>query len=172
MKSISLGRKGWAIAAGIALLTALGLYLGGRWQERSRAAEAQEALAGRIATLTGERDRAAAALASARVQIALLRARSLLFETALDLERRNFGTANSRLDAAAEQLAAAQRIGGTGELDPLQSQIANTDLRVAADLAEQRARVLGFATRLDQLIGSASAPAQSAREGAPPPGDR
>ena len=164
MGAMTMERKGWAIAAAVAVLIAVGLYFAGRWQGRSGAEAGRETLEARIATLTGERDRATAELASARQQIALLRARSLLFETALDLERRNFGTANQRLDAAAEQLAAAQAAGGAGPIESLRSAIADVDLRVAADLGEQRTTVLDFASRLDRIIGTPPAP-EPARTG-------
>lgn len=155
MRPAGMDRRHLAIGLAVALLIGVALYFAGRWQERSRAEAIHEELTTRTVAAVAQRDRALAELAVAETQIKLLRARSLLFETALDLERRNFGTANTRLAAAAEQLAAVSA-GSTGAgregVEKLRGAIASTDLRVAADLAGQRARVLGFAEELDRLI--------------------
>lgn len=157
MRSVSLDRRGGVIAAIVVVVLLLALYLGGRWQERSRAAGTHGGLRSEIAAITTERDRIGAELAAARDENALLRARALLFETALDLERRNFGTANSRLDQVAEHLASLNEPVDPPRIDSLRAQISRMDLRVASDLAGQRATVLGFAARLDTLITAGGA---------------
>lgn len=155
MISPSVDKRRWAIGIVAAVVIGLALYFAGRWRERSRAEAISEELTARIDAVAAERNQATAALVAAQTQIGLLRARSLLFETALDLERRNFGTANSRLAAAAQQLAAvpadSAAVGVPG-VEDLREAIANTDLRVAADIAVQRARVLGFIEQLDRLM--------------------
>jgi hypothetical protein len=134
------------VLIGVALALALGaiLYFGGRWQERGQVVAVQEDLDGTRAQLELAEDR-----------IRLLRARSLLLETAVDLERRNFGTASQHLESAADELAAVRR-GGPAmdmqELHSLQRDVAATDLNVATDLQVQRTQVLGFVTRLDALM--------------------
>ena len=158
MRSVSLDRRGWLIVAIVAVVLLLALYLGGRWQERSRAARVHEGLRSEIAAIITERDRMRGELAAARDENALLRARALLFETALDLERRNFGTANSRLDQVSEHLASLDGQVDPPRIDSLRAQISRMDLRVASDLAGQRAAVLGLAARLDTLIAAAAAP--------------
>lgn len=156
-----MGKKQWAIGIAVAVLTGVILYFAGRWQERSRAESQSRELTTQIATVAAERDRAKAALAAAETQIGLLRARALLSETALDLERRNFGTANTRLTAAAQQLAAVSAASasvGMPGVEELRKAIASTDLRVAADVAGQRARVLDFVEQLDRLVAPGRAP--------------
>jgi hypothetical protein len=152
-RTISVTPRGMAIAAVAVVLTGLVLYLGGRWHERSRAQTTDAALRAEISGLEGERDRAGESLAAARVQLALLRARSLLFETALDLERRNFGTANERLDAAARELDAAREAGGGPEIEEIRGEIESLDLRVAENLQQQRSLVLALAARLEEVLG-------------------
>ena len=155
MNATSVNKRQWALGIAAAIVIGLALYFAGRWQERSRAEVRSDELKARISAVEAERNQATAALVAAQTQIGLLRARSLLFETVLDLERRNFGTANTRLAAAAQQLAAvsadtvAVRLTG---LEELREAIARSDLRVAADVAGQRARVLGFIEQLDQLL--------------------
>jgi len=81
---------------------------------------------------------------------------ALLYRAALDLDARNFGVANDRLNAAAELLnrADAAALGVSEQaLADLQQSLAQTDLRVAEDLEPQRAQVLRFAAELRDLVG-------------------
>ncbi|HSJ23730.1 MAG TPA: hypothetical protein VK929_03530 [Longimicrobiales bacterium] len=136
------------LAVFLALAVGAVLYFGGRWQERSYAADER---AERIEELDAVRSD----LAAAQDRIRLLRARSLLFETALDLDRRNFGTANAHLHAAAAELEAVRESVSdmdTQALQALQRDIAATDLSLATDLEVQRTRVLDFLARLDALL--------------------
>lgn len=151
--------RGWLLTAMAALLLALLIFLAGRWQERASATSERDALRAEIATLSADRDRVRDELAAAQDRIALLHARSLVFETALDLERRNFGTANTRLDETERLLASVRDASALPRLEALRSEIAGTDLRVASDLARQREMVLGFAAALDSIISRAPAAA-------------
>lgn len=79
---------------------------------------------------------------------------ALLYRTVLDLDERNFGTANERLDAAAGVLGRIDPVAlgvDPARLDPLRQSVAATDLRVAEDLDQQRTQVLGFARELNQM---------------------
>ena len=77
---------------------------------------------------------------------------SLLYRTALDLDARNFGTANDRLEEAASIL---DRVAAAGSaLERLRSTVASTDINVAQDLAGQRIAVLGLAESLQGLMAS------------------
>jgi hypothetical protein len=139
----------------VALAAAAVLYFGGRLHERGIAAsdraeriEEVEAARSALARSRGE-------LAAAQDRIRLLWARSLLFETAVDLDRRNFGTANQHLLAASQQLEAVRT--GPPSMDimrmrALQRSIAETNLNVATDLEVQRAQVMDFLARLDALL--------------------
>jgi hypothetical protein len=85
------------------------------------------------------------------------RALSLLHMTLLDVDARNFGIANTRLD---ETVSALQQVDGgrisvdTSELDAIQRELANLDIRVAADLAEQRSLLADLARRLAEVLGT------------------
>lgn len=155
MKQSQMQWKRWAMFAAAGVLLAAMFYVVGRWQERGRAEAAREEWIAQTASLEQELARTRESLSTAETRIALLRARALLFEAALELERRNFGTANERLNAAAARLSALS--GGapgvdTATLEQLRQQIAATDLRVASNLAGQRARVLEFASQIASLL--------------------
>jgi hypothetical protein len=162
-KREDLKRIGVAIA--VAAVVAALFYFGGRWQERGRAAAEQRAMAAQVAEVRTDQDRLRVELATAEERARLFQVRALLFETALDLERRNFGTAQQRLKAAAARLEATVDAGPTIPLDEiraLHADVTATDLTVAADVATQRNRVLGFVARLDEILdripGSSSGP--------------
>jgi len=85
------------------------------------------------------------------------RALSLLHRTMLDVDDRNFGTANQRLDDAGAALARVDpdAIGPiAGSLETLRLELVALDLRVADDLAEQRSTLSGLADRLVELLGA------------------
>jgi hypothetical protein len=151
-------RNDWrriGIAAGVALAVGAVLYFGGRWQERGIAASDRAERIEEVEAVRSDLARSRGELAAAEDRIRLLWARSLLFETAVDLDRRNFGTANQHLRAASQQLEAV-RTGPPGmdaaELRALQLSIAETNLNVATDLEVQRAQVMDFLARLDALL--------------------
>ena len=83
------------------------------------------------------------------------RALSLLYRTMLDVDARNFGTANERLDEAAAALAQVDpnAIGPAGtELEDLRRELGELDIRVAEDLAEQRGVLADLARRLAVIL--------------------
>lgn len=138
-----------AVAVGVALIAFLvGWFVGrgpvGDLQERAAAAESH--------------------LALMQDHLHITDAASLLYQTALDLDARNFGTANDRLDEAASVL---QLVGVAGSaLESLRSTVASTDINVAQNLAGQRAAVLGFAEALQGLMASGQdVPAEGVGDG-------
>ena len=140
--------KLYLIGALVVLILGAVLYFVGLQSGKAQLA-AQEAkfgverngLQSQVKTAETERD-------AAKDRAALMESRGALYRTAIDLDARNFGTANEQLQRAASALA---RVKGS-EAQALQSEIAATDLNVAVDLADQRARVLGFAEQLNQQI--------------------
>lgn len=80
-------------------------------------------------------------------RLALTRARAALYRSAIDLDARNFGTANTHVQEAAASLAQSKQ----ADIELLQKEVAATDLNVAVDLAGQRKKVLGFAEQLTAL---------------------
>lgn len=129
-----------AILLLLLLLAGSGLYFGGLLQGRNQyARRLQEAE--RLLSINQNRGY-------------LLKARGELYRAALDLERRNFGTANKNLDQAAGAIRAVSPKAAdvdTKQLEALQSDINAIDLNVATDLEAQRTKVLEMATRVEQL---------------------
>jgi hypothetical protein len=115
-----------------------------------------------VGELTRRVDQADIAAREGQAREAALEARlhahqalSLLHRTMLDVDARNFGTANQRLDDVVAALAQVDRDAfgpGAGSLDNLQGDLAELDLRVADDLAEQRSTLSGLVERLVELL--------------------
>lgn len=81
---------------------------------------------------------------------------SLLYETILAVDARNFGIANEHLDEAEDALARTQPelLGVDAEaFRSVQSDIAAMDVRVAEDLAGQRSTLAALSERLSGLLG-------------------
>jgi hypothetical protein len=111
-------------------------------------------LQSRVQTVEQQRDQAAARAEAGE-------ALALLYRSVLDLDVRNFGTANDRLNRSAALLGAvdARALGVSPEaLAELQQALAEKDIRVAEDLDQQRAQVLGYAQELAELTGATSLP--------------
>lgn len=82
---------------------------------------------------------------------------SLLYRTASDVDARNFGTANERLDEAAATLARVDPVAigpSAGTLETLRMQMEALDLRVADDLEGQRAALAELIQRLSAALES------------------
>jgi len=94
-------------------------------------------------------------LVSAEYNSRLNQARFLLCRTVLDLDQRNFGLANTRLNEASAALGNinAAMIGvDQGRFDALRKEIAATEINVALNLEEQRGRVFSFSEQLEALL--------------------
>ncbi|MDX1419277.1 MAG: hypothetical protein R3181_04870 [Rubricoccaceae bacterium] len=104
-----------------------------------------------VAGLEARAEAAEAELAAVQDRAQLHEALALTYRATVDLDARNFGTANSRLRAAARALDGLSGVDGTA-VDGLQRAMAETDLTVAADLAQQRAQVLVFAEEIEALL--------------------
>lgn len=117
----------------------------------------------RVDEVTQRLEQAEARAGESEARTAALEARlhahealALLYGTLLDVDARNFGIANERLDAAT---AALRRVNpeafgaGAEELDVLLGELAALNVRVAADLAGQRATLSRLAQRLAEALG-------------------
>ncbi|CAN5716727.1 hypothetical protein BH23GEM11_BH23GEM11_08870 [soil metagenome] len=134
----------WGAAALVILFVLLGVgyALGNRpvadLRDRSGQAETRaEASEARVAELEARLD--------------ANRGLALLYRTMLDVDARNFGTANQRLDEAAAALDRVDRdaIGpAADEVEALRAELRALDIRVAEDLSGQRGRVEDMARRL------------------------
>lgn len=140
--------KKMAIFVAIGVIAALALYFLGRSSGSSRVADVEQQRNATLAELSEVEQRAARAENRSHMFQSLAR----LYRTALDLEERNFGTANRRLQEAASALQSVQSAEEQQQIEQLRREIAGTDLNVAVDLEDQRERILGFANDLSDLI--------------------
>ncbi len=133
--------KALGVKAGIAIGLALLFFLVGLFVARAPVGELRE-----------RAENAETSLALMQDHQYMTEAAMLLYRTALDLDARNFGTANDRLDQVASVL---EQVGAGGsEFESLRSSVAAMDINVAQDLAGQRSTVLGFASALQEIMPS------------------
>ena len=85
---------------------------------------------------------------AARDRAAMMEARAAGYRTAIDLDARNFGTANTHLKEAGAALGRVTKPG----TESLRGEIEGTDLNVAVNLSGQRAKVLDFADQLNKMM--------------------
>jgi hypothetical protein len=119
--------------------------------------------ANRNIAITREMSKMGVAVTSERLAVAsrnaaIREAQAHLYEAAIELERRNFGTANTRLKEAATALAALPSAGGgTGNdarVARLQRAIAALDLTVVTDVSTQRDQVLVLAQQAGESVSA------------------
>lgn len=155
----SMSSRTLLIAAAVVALLILGVYFWGQFQTRSQLDAQQSDHEQRITAVQQQLQKAQADLSASNNRNQLLLARTDLYRTAADLDARNFGTANTRLQAAAAALGQVVTAGGdldAGKLATLRAAIAKTNINVATDLQQQRAQVLDFAAQLDALAALGS----------------
>lgn len=142
------------IAAGGVVALILGVYFWGHFQTRSQLGAQQAEHEQRISAVQDQLQNAQAQLAIASNRNQLLLARTDLYRTAADLDARNFGTANTRLQQAAAALGKVDASGAgvdAQQIATLRDAIAGTNINVATDLQQQRSQVLEFAAQLDAM---------------------
>lgn len=106
---------------------------------------------------------------SAEYNARLTQARFLLCRTAVDLDQRNFGLAQTHLKEAEAALRAINpgMVGiDAARFEALLKDISGTNLNVAINLEEQRNQVLNFSTRLEDMMPR-PAPAVAPQPAAP-----
>lgn len=116
-----------------------------------------------------ERDRIEAERDAALSRLNLLEARRLLHEAIVQLEARNFGSAQERVERAAQFLAAGQVADAKEGEDTLLTQVREFRTQVEPDVGKQVARLLHFARALDDRSPPPAVPfgvAAPAEEGA------
>lgn len=141
--------------AGAALLVAIGLYWGGLSRGRSQVAAQKTEYEQRIHVLRNDLHKTQEQLLAARNLSLLMQARAAFYRTAVDLDHRNFGTANKHLQEAATVLSKIDNSDGKLDrrrISQLHSSAAEMNINVATDLEEQRGRVLEFAAQLNALL--------------------
>lgn len=146
-QSIVKSSRGKTILIGIviAIVIAIGLFATGYIKGRAPVSTLQSQLAQRDAQLLISQNRSY-----------LMEARAALYHTAIDLDQRNFGTANSRLQEAAGALENVKQDSSTIDMEKitqLRSDITAMNINVAVDLENQRKHVLDLASQLNALMG-------------------
>lgn len=94
-----------------------------------------------------ERDEARAGRTLREAQVALLQAN-------MELDRRNFGIANEHIERASERLASIDSTTlslDEARLQALREELAQTNLNLATDLAEQRAQLNRLAGEINDI---------------------
>lgn len=145
LKPILIGVVSTLILA--AILYGVGLQQGRAQLDAQKASyESQvQALQSQVATARAE-------LAAARNATRLIEARTGFYRTALDLERRNFGIANTHFRESAAILAQVKDARlDSARLSALQKQVTATSINLATDLESQRRQILAFAAELEAL---------------------
>ena len=138
------------ILIGVAVVLVLGAVLyfvglqSGRAQLAAQAAKfdvERNGLNSKVTTAETARD-------AALDRAAMMETRAALYRTAIDLDARNFGTANTHLKEAATALGRVK----SPDTSQLRGEIEATDLNVAVNLGDQRTQVLGFAEQLNKVM--------------------
>ena len=139
----------------LVIVLAAALFGGGWWQGRAQMAAQKADYESRLQAVEDELAQTQEQLAVQMNRALLMEARAALYRTAVDLDRRNFGIANTHLQEAATALGKIDDASGglnLGQLNSLQSAISEMDINVAVNLEDQRARVLGFTEELNALV--------------------
>ena len=153
---VSIFRKLKRIVIGLAAaaLVGAGLYYGGLWQGHARLAAQRAEFDRQLQDAQARLQQIQKQLVAAENRARLAQGHALLYRAVVDLDRQNFGTAQSRLQEAADLLAgleAAADSTGAARLKTLRREIAGTHLDIGTDAKTQQARILSFAARLDIL---------------------
>ncbi|MEM9926939.1 MAG: hypothetical protein AAF915_24875 [Cyanobacteria bacterium P01_D01_bin.50] len=145
------------ILIGIVLTTITGaaLYGAGWWKGRSQFSSDDQPIKRELEQakkqLTGVKEQ----LITERNRTYLMEARGDLYDTTVNLDQRNFGMANTRLQEAAVALGKVEDLNGTlniNKIKELQTAISKMNINVAVDLEKQRNTVLSYVNVLNQLI--------------------
>ena len=115
-----------------------------------------DALTQRMQQAETRADSAEARFADADAHLQVYRALSLLRQTIEDLDARNFGVANTRLDEAVAALDRVDpaRVGpAAAELDAVRNALAGQDIQPTAAPEGQRATLSDLARRLAAALG-------------------
>ncbi len=142
------------VSAIVVVLLMIGIYYWGHLQTRSQLTAQETQHQQRMTQVDAELQAARRDLAHARNRNHLLMARTDLYRTAADLDQRNFGTANTRLQEAEGALARVDASIGdldAAKLNALRSAIKGMNINVATNLQDLRNQVLDLAARLDVI---------------------
>lgn len=142
------------VAAVVVILLMIGIYYWGNVQTRNQLTAQETDYQQRVASVESRLQETQRELSAARNRNHLLIARTALYRTAADLDQRNFGTANTRLQEAEAALGRVDASTGgvdAAGLDGLRASIKGMNINVATNLQEQRNQVLELAAQLDAM---------------------
>lgn len=145
----------------VALVLGAALYGFGFFRGNAQLAAQKADSESRIQLLQNQLGEKQGELSVVQNRVHLMQARAELYRTALDLERRNFGIANTHLKDSAALLSHLESTPGIDveKLSALRDAVAKTDINVAVDLEAQRNTVLDFAAQLEALVPQDAVPA-------------
>ncbi|MEM6753702.1 MAG: hypothetical protein AAF630_12090 [Cyanobacteria bacterium P01_C01_bin.38] len=131
----------------IATITGAALYGAGWWQGRSQFSSSDE-------PIKRELQQTKELLNTATNRSYLMEARGDLYDVTVNLDERNFGMANTRLQEAAAALGKVEDDGNLNisKIQELQQAIAKKNINVAVNLEQQRNTVLSYINLLNKLI--------------------
>ncbi len=147
-------RKPVLIGIVIAVAVAVALYFLGVWQGKRQVLPQKQLLEKQCQELQGK-------LGVAEHTNHLLRARIALSQASLELDRRNFGNAQGRLQEAAAALGIVEAaVAGIdkAKMDALRQQVAGTGIVVAVDLEAQRKTMIELERLLDEILPGKTPP--------------
>lgn len=132
----------------IAIFTGAALYGAGWLQARSQFSNDDE-------QIKRELEQTKEQLITERNRTYLMEARGDLYDTTVNLDQRNFGVANTRLQEAAAALSKVEDVNGNlniKKIQELQTAISKKNINVAVNLEQQRNSVLSYINVLNKLI--------------------
>ena len=139
------------IGVGATIVTGAAIYGIGWWQGRSHVSVGDE----EVKSVRQELQQTQNQLEAVRNYAYLMQARAALYHSAVDLDQRNFGTANTRLQEASTALGQVKDNSGTldiNKISSLQKNISQTNINVAVNLEKQRRQILKHVNQLNSLI--------------------
>ena len=139
------------IGIGATIVTGTAIYGVGWWQGRSHVSVEDE----EIKSVRQELQQTQSQLEAVGNYAYLMQARAALYHSAVDLDQRNFGTANTRLQEASTALGQVKDNNGTldiNKISSLQKNISQTNINVAVNLEKQRRQILKHVNQLNSLI--------------------
>jgi hypothetical protein len=132
----------------LATIAGAGLYGAGWWQARSQFSNDEE-------PIKQELEQTKEQLNIATNRAYLMEARGDLYDTTVNLDQRNFGIANTRLQEAAAALGKVEDVNGNlniNKIQELQKAVAKNNINNAVNLEQQRNTVLSYINLLNKLI--------------------
>jgi hypothetical protein len=132
----------------IATIAGVALYGAGWWQGRSQFSSDDQ-------PIKRELEQTKESLNTATNRAYLMEARGDLYDVTVNLDERNFGMANTRLQEAAAALGRVEDTDANlniSKIQELQEAIAKKNINVAVNLEQQRNTVLSYINVLNKLI--------------------